>query len=594
MAKNIAKINKMLLENKKIPKNPWGFFWFVSMQHKFWAFSAILAVVIAASLGVSINYLFKLIIDAAEALDIERAMLWGLLFPVATLTVQMFYRLSGYCGAYWTSKSIKTANDTLVEYLLDHSHTFFINRFAGSISSKVGNVHNAFSEIVPDFLWALLSSVVTFSVTFIFIFNVSNLAAWAFVGLLFILIIVNQKLAPKKALLAKENAEASTLLTGKIVDVFSNAATVRQYVQNKFEFANVQKLTTNKYQAGLKNWLYTEKMILINSAILFIFAIGIFWLLVTKWGEGMISTGDFILVVSLMYNITGSLLFVGRAFNAVSRTAGEMREGLEDILLPHDIIDVVNAKPLKVSAGEIIWDKVNFNFADNQVFKNFTLTIKAEERIGIVGSSGAGKTTFVSLMLRQHELLGGKIMIDGQDISQVKQDSLRSAIALVAQEPSLFHRTIRENIAYAKPNASLEEVIEAAKKAQAHDFISKLPLKYDTIVGERGIKLSGGQKQRVAIARAILKNAPILILDEATSALDSESEHEIQKALHILMAGKTVIAIAHRLSTLREMDRIIVLENGKIIEDGSHEALLAMGGQYASLWSHQAGGFLLE
>lgn len=589
-----AKNTKKLIENREIPKNPWGFFLYVSLQHKFWAFSAILAVITAASLGVSINYLFKLIIDAVEAANLEDAMLWGLVFPIAMLVVQMFYRLSGYCGAHWTNKSIKTANDTLVEYLLKHSHTFFINRFAGSISSKVGNVHNAFSEIVPDFLWALLSSLVTFIVTFIFIFNVNNLAAGAFVLLLLVLVVVNQKFAPKKAELAKANAEASTLLTGRVVDVFSNAATVRQYVQNENEFKNIQKLTTNKSQAGLKNWLYTEKLLLINSGILFVFAIGIFWLLVTRWGQGVITTGDFILVVSLMYNITGSLLFVGRAFNAVSRTAGEMREGLEDILLPHDIVDVPNAKTLKAPAGEIVWDKVNFSFSDNQVFKDFSLTIPAEQRIGIVGSSGAGKSTFVSLMLRQHELNGGKILIDGQDISRVKQDSLRGAIALVPQEPSLFHRTIRENISYAKPQASLAEVILAAKKAQAHEFISKLPQKYDTIVGERGIKLSGGQKQRVAIARAILKNAPILILDEATSALDSESEHEIQKALHLLMSGKTVIAIAHRLSTLREMDRIIVLENGRIVEDGSHEALLALGGNYAALWAHQAGGFIPE
>ena len=212
----------------------------------------------------------------------------------------------------------------------------------------------------------------------------------------------------------------------------------------------------------------------------------------------------------------------------------------------------------------------------------------------MVGSSGAGKTTFVSLLLRQFDLNSGSISIDGQAIHEVTQDSLRANIAVVPQEPSLFHRTIRENIAYGKPDATDEEIIEVAKKAQAHDFISQLPEGYNTLVGERGIKLSGGQKQRVAIARAMLKDAPILLLDEATSALDSESEVEIQKALHFLMNGKTVIAIAHRLSTLREMDRIIVLENGKIIEDGTHETLSHFGGVYQRLWEHQAGGFLIQ
>jgi ABC-type multidrug transport system fused ATPase/permease subunit len=233
-----------------------------------------------------------------------------------------------------------------------------------------------------------------------------------------------------------------------------------------------------------------------------------------------------------------------------------------------------------------------FDYQDNKVFQQLNLTIAAGQRLGLVGPSGAGKSTFVSLLLRQYDIESGSIEIDGQNIAEVTQDSLRAAIAVVPQEPALFHRTIRENIAYGKPDATDEEIIEVAKKAYAHDFITSLPLGYDTLVGERGVKLSGGQKQRIAIARAMLKNAPILILDEATSALDSESEVEIQKALHILMVGKTVIAIAHRLSTLREMDRIIVLENGAIAEDGTHDTLLTYGGTYARLWAHQAGGFL--
>lgn len=249
---------------------------------------------------------------------------------------------------------------------------------------------------------------------------------------------------------------------------------------------------------------------------------------------------------------------------------------------------------LSQKGGEIKWQDVTFRFGESAVFDRFNLTIAPGQRVGLVGQSGAGKTTFVSLLLRQHELETGSICIDGQDIATVTQDSLRQNIAVVPQEPLLFHRTIRENIAYGKVNATEEEVIEVAKKAQSHDFIMALPEGYDTLVGERGIKLSGGQKQRVAIARAMLKDAPILILDEATSALDSESEVAIQKALHELMVGKTVIAIAHRLSTLREMDRIIVLEKGSIVEDGTHEALTRSGGAYQRLWEHQAGGFLQE
>jgi len=235
---------------------------------------------------------------------------------------------------------------------------------------------------------------------------------------------------------------------------------------------------------------------------------------------------------------------------------------------------------------------VTFAYGESTVFENFSCVIPPGQRLGLVGPSGAGKSTFVSLLLRQQDITGGAIRIDGQNIAEVAQDSLRAAISIVPQEPALFHRTIRENIAYGKPDATDDEVIEVAKKAQAHDFITALPDGYNTLVGERGVKLSGGQKQRVAIARAMLKDAPILILDEATSALDSESEVEIQHALHALMSGKTVVAIAHRLSTLREMDRIIVLEKGVITEDGTHDTLKDFGGTYARLWSHQAGGFV--
>ena len=310
--------------------------------------------------------------------------------------------------------------------------------------------------------------------------------------------------------------------------------------------------------------------------------------------EDAITAGTLVLVLGLLGRVGYMFITVGQAMNRFIREYGNVEEGLKEILLPHEIVDIPNALPMTVHRGEIAWHDVNFTFGDNTVFSNFNLTIPAGQRLGLVGASGAGKTTFVSLLLRQHELTSGQITIDDQPIHRVTQDSLRTNIAVVPQEPALFHRSIRENIAYGKPDATDQEVEEVAKKAQAHDFIKDLPQGYDTLVGERGVKLSGGQKQRVAIARAMLKDAPILILDEATSALDSESEVAIQQALHILMEGKTVIAIAHRLSTLREMDRIIVLDQGVITEDGTHDTLQHAGGTYQRLWEHQAGGFVGE
>ena len=434
----------------------------------------------------------------------------------------------------------------------------------------------------------------SFFVTLMFILMVDVFAALVFVGLAVVLFFVNKFMSPLKQKYSYEHAEASSRMHASIIDVISNVSATRQYARSGLEREKIAEMTTQYYKTAMRSWGRTEYMLFVNGFILFVFGSVMFYILVERWSMGDVTTGEFVLVASLIAQMSGTLIFIGRAFNSTARTIGEIKEGFDELLIPFEITDIKDASELYLSRSEIAWRNVTFKYENNTVFQDFNLTITPGQRVGLVGSSGAGKTTFVSLLLRQHELTGGAIMIDGQNIAEVTQDSLRKAIAVVPQEPALFHRTIRENIAYGKPNATDEEIIEVAKKAQAHDFIKSLPEGYNTLVGERGVKLSGGQKQRVAIARAILKDAPILVLDEATSALDSESEVEIQKSLHILMAGKTVIAIAHRLSTLREMDRIIVLEAGKIIEDGTHETLKDFGGTYQRLWDHQAGGFLVE
>lgn len=585
-------MDKKANANNKIPQGALAFFWFISRQHLFWMLGAMLLVVLASSLSAGMSYFFKLIIDAVEAGDVDSAMFYGLMFPVAILVVQMLYRLSGMLGARWTVYSNKTAFDTLADYVLSHSHSYFANRFAGSVTNKFRNVTGAFDQIIPDFLWGQLNAVVSFVITFCLIAMVNIASALSFLLLLVFLVLVNNLMMPKKKDLVKDSAEAGTRQQGRLVDSLSNINLVNQFSKNDRELAELKELSSNKQKFALMSWLYTERILIANSFVLFFFGLLLFWFLIHDWSLGNVSTGEFVLVLALVSNITGTLLFVGRAFNSAARVMGELEEGLLDILVPYEITDIAGAKPIKVTGGEVVFENVDFNFDKQAVFSDFSLNITPGSRVGLVGSSGAGKSTFVSLLLRQYEVGSGRVMIDGQPINQVTQKSLREAIALVPQEPMLFHRTIRENIAYAKPEATDEEVIAAAKQAFAHEFIAALPSGYDTLVGERGVKLSGGQRQRVAIARALLKNAPILVLDEATSALDSESEVEIQKALHNLMVGKTVIAIAHRLSTLREMDRIIVLEGGKITEDGNHNELINGNGLYAKLWSHQAGGFL--
>ncbi len=578
-----------------IPSTPWSFIWYITKP--FWpaALLVVLLTIIFAVCNQSLTLFFKWIVEAIEEGNQAEALRYGLLFPCAVFVIQLTNRAGSFIASYyWHPLSRRLANDVLATYVLSHSHTYFSNRFAGSLLTKINSVVSATESLLHDIVWSYLTLLVSLLVSFYFIFTVDLRSAVVFVFLIFALVVVNRLFLPGKRKRSRQAAAAASKMRGGMVDIFSNIAAARQYAAIDDERRYIANDSKRWTDLAITNWMYTDRTQLLNSLILFVCSLLMFYWLVGRWNNNLITSSEFVFILAIITQLMGNLIHIGRMMVNAAREIGEMEDGLREILVPHSITDTESAGPLFVERGKIDWNDVIFTYNESPIFNNFNLSIKPGERLGLVGPSGAGKTTFVSLLLREHDIESGAITIDGQNIAQVTQASLRRAIAVVPQEPALFHRTIRENIAYGKPDATEEEIIAVAKKAYAHDFIDLLPEKYNTLVGERGVKLSGGQKQRIAIARAMLKDAPILVLDEATSALDSESEVEIQKALHTLMVGKTVIAIAHRLSTLREMDRIIVLEGGAIVEDGSHDALLEFGGIYARLWNHQAGGFVLE
>ena len=319
------------------------------------------------------------------------------------------------------------------------------------------------------------------------------------------------------------------------------------------------------------------------------------YFLINLYGKGAISIGDFALILSLSTEVAHVTWYTATQVDELNKAVGKCRQSLTSLIVPREITDELGARNLIVTKGQIVFDAVSFKYqGTSEIFQGTSVTIQGGQKVGLVGYSGGGKTTFVNLILRMHDVTGGQILIDGQNIRTVTQESLRSNIAMIPQDPSLFHRTLLENIRYGRIEATNEQVIEAAQKAHAHEFIMRLPQGYKSPVGERGVKLSGGQRQRVAIARATLKNAPILMLDEATSQLDSITEREVQESLWELMEHKTVLVIAHRLSTLMHMDRILVFDKGNIVRDGSHAELLEQDGLYKTLWSAQVCGFLPE
>ena len=483
-------------------------------------------------------------------------------------------------------------------YLLNQSYGFFQNEFSGRIATKVMQTALAVRDTVMKLLDVMLFVAIYMVTALILVASADPRLCIPLIIWLFFYIIVQRYFVPKMKKIAMVQADARSLMTGRIVDSYTNIITLKLFSHSNRESAYIRDgmsefLNTVHPQMRLVTKLNICLWALNMSLVFSTAALGIY-----LWFNGSITPGAIAIVMSLAIRLTSMSHWILWEISGLFENIGTVQDGINTLSVPSKVNDKPNAIALNVNRGDIIFDSVNFSYNTNEaVFENLDLQIPAGEKVGIVGRSGAGKSSLVSLLLRFYDIQSGAITIDGHNIERVRQESLRSNIAMVTQDTSLLHRSVRENIMFGRPEATEEEMVVAAQKAQAHDFILSLRDNvgrrgYDAHVGERGVTLSGGQRQRIAIARVLLKDAPILVLDEATSALDSEVEAAIQLSLYQLMEGKTVIAIAHRLSTIAAMDRLIVFDEGKIIEQGTHQELLGENGIYTKLWGHQSGGFL--
>lgn len=492
------------------------------------------------------------------------------------------------------SKVMAKLRQNSFDYVIRHSHTFFANTFGGSLVQKVGRFGRTFEALADTFAFNLIPLVITVVGSIIVTWKIEPtvsiiLFIWVVVMTTFSLVFSQWKLKYDAI-----SAEADSKTTGYLSDSISNNSAVAFFTSHDSESRGFVDVTNDQSRKQLFSWRLGDVVDALQGLLIVLVEFFVFYYAIKYWKVGRITVGTFVLAQTYIIGLANQLWGLNRIIRGVYQSFADAKEMVDILVTPYEIMDAPDAKELVTKEGEIEFKNVNFDFGkDNQVIENLSVKIKPKEKIAIIGHSGAGKTTFVRLIMRMYDIKSGTIEIDGQDISKVTQDSLRENISFVPQDPALFHRTLMDNIRYGRRDATDEEVIEASRLAHCDDFIDKLPQKYETFVGERGIKLSGGERQRVAIARAILKKAQILIFDEATSSLDSYSESLIQDALENLMKNSTTIVIAHRLSTVKKMDRIIAMQDGKIVEEGTHDELANKeNGLYKKLWDLQVGGFL--
>ncbi len=545
-------------------------------------------------------YLLKVILDRvaespAETIFEALMIPAGAYFLVA-FTMSTIYRVYGYMVEIKMVPRLRQRiAHTNFSKLINQSHNFYQNAFSGGLANKVNDLTYSIPEIIHVSIDSFLSHFLGITIAIFTLWQVNRVFAIAMLAWTSFFVGISLLFSGRLTKQSDAWSEIGSTITGKLVDVLSNILSVRLFARTKRERENLDAVFETAVQAEQRlQWSYF--WIFLAYGYSFVAYLGItLYLLIKGRYDGTISVGDFALVLGINISIVDFLWEMTRDFSHFSQMLGKATQALRTMAQPVEITDVPDAKDLVVSRGEIRFDHVKFHYKGaSPLFENKSITILPGQKVGLVGYSGSGKTTFVNIILRLYDVSDGHVYIDAQDIRDVTQRSLREHIGMIPQDPSLFNRSLMDNIRYGRIEATDKEVIDAAKRAHAHEFIQSLPLKYESFVGERGVKLSGGQRQRISVARAILKNAPILILDEATSQLDTITERLIQDSLWDLMQGKTTLVIAHRLSTLLHMDRILVFDKGKIVGDGTHAELLTQGGLYKTLWDAQVGGFLPE
>lgn len=587
-------LDHMTVKNKQI----FSVFWRHTKPYP-WAWKALLALItLDALVVITTPWYYKQFFDVLATPDDARAaQLTVLLTIVATI--------AGIKGVGWVSRrlfdiiNIRNSSRIMADLertafssLLHHSERFFSNHFAGSLVRKVRRLSRAYEVISDSILFDFWPTTITLLGALAIIYTRSPAVFLVMLGWFLLFLVGNLLFARHKQPLDERRAKLDSEVTGVLADALSNHTVVKVFTGEDYERRAFSNVIQSWRAATVRAWgihVYSDGL---QWGLIALAEVGMLYVAATQWAAGSITIGDIALFQGYFISTVMQIYSLGRAIRRMYEGVADAKEMVELMNIPYDVVDSPRAKHIPISQGAIAFDRVQFGYGDHRVIQQLSLTVASQEKVALIGPSGAGKSTIVKLLLRFADTQAGKLTIDGVPIKKYTLHSLRQQISYVPQESVLFHRTILENIRYGRPDATDAEVLEAAKRARCHLFVDRLVHKYETYVGERGVKLSGGERQRVAIARAILADAPILILDEATSSLDSESELLIQEALEELMRNRTTIVIAHRLSTIMKMDRILVISEGTLVDQGTHKQLLRKQGIYKKLWDIQAGGFL--